>query len=1036
MPRWTDEQWQAIEKSGSNILVSAGAGSGKTAVLSERVIHKIENGMHVNELLILTFTKAAASEMKDRIRKKIAKNENMKEELNLLNSSYITTFDSFALSVVKKYHYLLNISSDIGITDESIVSIKQKEILNQIFEDFYEKEDEKFINLINTYCVKNDKKLREIILKICNKIDSFINKEEYLTFIKEELFSEQNVNKIIEEYKEFIETKKELINLEYENMSYYYDSEFMQKVSDSIINLINADYETLHLITNVKLPIARNTTDEQKEVKAKLKQAVDELLEYSSYGTIDDIKQDILSSKEIVFAIVNIVEEYIKRLKEYKEKNKIYTFNDIASLAIKIVTEHEQATNELKYSFKEIMIDEYQDTNDVQDIFMSQIENNNVYMVGDIKQSIYRFRGSNPNIFKDKYDSYSKLVNGIKIDLIKNFRSRSEVLENINRIFELIMDLEIGGAEYKVSHEMVYGNTTYDNEKLKDFNYDIDILKYTNEKDSGYTNSEVEIFTIANDIKEKMDSKLKVFDKETNTLREITYNDFVIILDRSKYFNDFKRVFEYLGIPTEILQDDKLNTSVDIAIIKNIFDLIIRIQNNDFGVDFKYDFLSIGRSFLYELDDDYLFELFKNNSFKDTIIYKDFSNFKSLNSYTCSKLLEEILKITDFYNKIYKIGDYENTNVRIKNIYEMSCNLNNIGYTIEDFRDYLSEIIENDIEIKYSAFSSDAESVKILTIHKSKGLEYPICYFADLDHEFNMKDATEMFVVDQQYGLIVPSSMEDKKNSVLKELFKSNYSKEEISEKIRLFYVALTRAREKMIVVLPDKPIMKLEKDNEGVIRKIRRLKFNKLSELIYAVEDYLPEYFKTIDVNAIGLTKNYLFKKELNKKLENSTEEINVKEIHIENEIEKEAHFSKESKGLISKESKTNMEYGTMIHEVFELIDYKNFNPELIEDEFIRNKVQKFLNNDLLKNVKDAEIYHEYEFEYKKDNTEYHGIIDLMLEYESNIDIIDFKLKNVSDENYVKQLNGYKNYIEEISNKTVNIYLYSIIDETMNQII
>ena len=124
------------------------------------------------------------------------------------------------------------------------------------------------------------------------------------------------------------------------------------------------------------------------------------------------------------------------------------------------------------------------------------------------------------------------------------------------------------------------------------------------------------------------------------------------------------------------------------------------------------------------------------------------------------------------------------------------------------------------------------------------------------------------------------------------------------------------------------------------------------------------------------------------------------------------------------------------MVHEIFELIDYKDFDSSLIEDEYLREKVAKFLNNELLKNVKQAEIYHEYEFEYKKDNTEYHGIIDLMLEYESNIDIIDFKLKNVNDENYVKQLNGYKNYIEEISNKTVNIYLYSIIDETMNQII
>ena len=1035
MPRWTDEQWQAIEKSGTNILVSAGAGSGKTAVLSERVIHKIENGIHVNELLILTFTKAAASEMKDRIRKKIAKNPDMKEELNLLNSSYITTFDSFALSVVKKYHYLLNISSDIAITDESIVKIEQKKILDNIFEEFYEKEDVDFINLIETYCVKNDKSLREIILKICNKIDSMIKKEEYISFIKNKMFSSENIEDLLIEYKEFIEEKKELIKLELENLSYYSTSEFMQKMYDSTNNLLTATYDTLHLFTKVELPRLSKATDEEKEAKTRVKIACDELLKYSKYGTIDDIKYDIQSSKQVVLAIIKIVEEYVLRLKKYKDKNNIYTFNDIAALAIKVVKEHEEARNELKYSFKEIMIDEYQDTNDVQDIFMSQIENNNVYMVGDIKQSIYRFRGSNPNIFKIKYDDYSKEKNGIKIDLIKNFRSRSEVLENINRIFELIMDLEIGGAEYKVSHEMVYGNKAYDEQK-DEINYNIDILKYENDKESGFTNTEIEIFTIANDIKNRIKNKEKVFDKETNTLRPITYNDFVIIIDRSKYFNDIKKIFEYLSIPTEILQDDKLNTSTDIQIMKNIFDLILRINDNDFGVDFKYDFLSIGRSFLYELSDQYLFDTFKNNTFKETPIYKDFSNLGSLNSYTCSELYEKILEITDFYNKLNKIGDYENTNVRIKNIYEISCNLNNIGYTIEDFRDYLTEIIENDIDIKYGAFSSDVESVKIITIHKSKGLEYPICYFMDIDHEFNMRDANEKFVVDEKYGLIAPSNMEETKNSVLKELFKSNYSKEEISERIRLFYVALTRAREKMIVLLPNKLTTKLEKDENGVIKKIRRTKFNKLSDLIYSVEDYLPEYFKTINIETIGLTKSYLRKKELEKKIDNTEKNIEVKEILIENTIEKQAHFSKESMNLIKKENRLNMEYGTKVHEIFELIDLKNYNPSIIDDEFIRNKVKKFLNNNLLKNIKQAEIYHEYEFEYKKDNTKYHGIIDLMIEYEENIDIIDFKLKDISDSNYIKQLNGYKKYIEEISNKNVNIYLYSIIDETMNQII
>ena len=1036
MPRWTDEQWEAIEKSGSNILVSAGAGSGKTAVLSERVIYKIEHGIHVNELLILTFTKAAASEMKDRIRKKIAKKPEMKEELNLLNSSYITTFDSFALSVVKKYHYLLNISSDIGITDESIVRIEQKNILNKIFEEFYEKSEPDFINLIDTYCVKNDKALKEIILKVCNKIDNMIKKEEYIKYIKEDFFSNEHINEILEEYKKFIEQKKELINLEYQNMSYYFDSEQMEQVQREISPFLNATYENLYQLTTKVTPLkGKRIDEEQKEVKSNLKKALDELQSYYIYGTIEDIKYDLQSSKQVVNAIINIAEEYIKRLKEYKEINKIYTFNDIAALAIKIVKEYEEARNELKYTFKEIMIDEYQDTNDVQDIFISQIENNNVYMVGDIKQSIYRFRGSNPNIFKEKYDDYSKEKNGIKIDLIKNFRSRSEVLNNINRIFELIMDLDIGGAEYKVSHEMIYGNTTYDEQK-ENIDYNIDILKYENDKELGYSNTEIEIFTIANDIKSKIKNKTKVFDKETNTMRDITYNDFVIIIDRSKYFNDIKKIFEFLSIPTEILQDDKLNTSIDIQIIRNIYDIIIRINNNDFGVDFKYDFLSIGRSFLYELSDQYLFDAFKNNTFKESIIYKDFSNIGSLNSYTCSELYKKILDITDFYNKLNKVGDYENTNVRIKSIYDISCNLNNIGYTIEDFRDYLTEIIENDIEIKYGAFSSDAESVKIITIHKSKGLEYPICYFMDIDHEFNMKDANEKFVVDSKYGLIAPSNMEDTNNSVLKELFKQEYSKEEISERIRLFYVALTRAREKMIVVLPDKPVVKLEKDANGVIEKIRRTKFNKLSDLIYSVEEYLPEYFKNIDINSIGLTKEYLGKKELNKKIEKSEKEINVREINIENSIETQSHFSKENISLVTKSNKANMEYGTMIHEVFELIDLKNYDPSLIDDDYIRNKVEKFLNNELLKNIQDAEIYHEYEFEYKKDDIKYHGIIDLILEYNENIDIIDFKLKNINDENYIKQLNGYKSYIEQISNKNVNIYLYSIIDETMNKII
>jgi len=1030
VPKWTKEQEEAIVKSGSNIIVSAGAGSGKTAVLSERVLDKIKNNIHINELLILTFTKAAASEMKDRIRKKISNIPEYKEELNLLNSSYITTFDSFALSVVKKYHYLLNISSNVSICDDSILQIQEKRIIDEVFLELYDEKNEEFLNMIKKYCVKNDNTLKKNILNISNTINDYIDKNEVLNYIKNDFFKEENINNLIEKYKKLLEVKRSYVKLEISNMQYYFDSDYMSKVIESVSNILNSDTTELYKYTNVSLPrLSRGHEEEAINAKDNLKKSIDDLLSYSKFGSIENIKNEILSSKNMINVITLIVEKYIQKYNNYKKENSIYTFFDIASLAIKILKENDSAREELKYKFKEIMIDEYQDTNDIQEEFISLIANDNVYMVGDIKQSIYRFRGSNPSIFKEKYDNYSKQINGYKIDLIKNFRSRSEVLDNINRIFELLMDDFIGGASYKESHEMIYGNTLYDSNK-ENINYDMRILEYNKSKE--FTNNEIEIFTIANDIKEKINNKIKVFDKETNTMRDANYNDFVIILDRSKYFDDYKKIFEYLGIPLTILKDNKLNISNDISIIKNIIDLIIRINNKDYGIEFKYDFMSIGRSFLYELDDNYLFNVFETNNFKDTSLYRDFASIKSINSKTINELIIEILNITDFYNKLYKIGNYEETNIRINKIYELSSSLNDLGYTIEDFRDYLNSIIEDGIDIKYSAFGSNSESVKIMTIHKSKGLEYPFCYFADLDHKFNDGELKEKFIINKKYGLITPSNLEDSNNnSVIKELYKKEFWKEEISEKIRLFYVALTRARENMIIVLPYKDTNKLEKDENGVIFDLRRLKFNKLSDLIYGIKDYLNNYFSLIDINKLGLTKDYLFDKNtMNLKTINIEDNINVEEIRIENDIVSESHFSKETNHLITKEMKKNMEYGTYIHEIFELIDFKNYDENSIEDEFIRNKLNKFLNNNIIKNIKDANIYQEYEFIYQVDNIDYHGIIDLMLEYDNHIDIIDYKLKNVLDDAYKAQLNGYKKYIESISNKKVNLYLYSILNE------
>lgn len=1037
MPRWTKEQEEAIYTSGKNIIVSAGAGSGKTAVLSERVLHKIEEGTHVNELLILTFTRAAADEMKDRIRKKISGKEELKKELTLLNSSYITTFDSFALSVVKKYHYLLNITDNINITDESIVKIQNKKILDLIFERSYK--NIRFQELIKKYCIKTDKVLKENILSIALKIDGFIDPFGFIDNVYNNFFNENNVDNLLKTYESIINDLKKTIELEIENMSLYFDSDYIEKVNDAVYNILNADIDELHLYSTVKLPtVPRGSSEEAKTSKDSLKKACDKLLSYGNYGTINDIKNDIYSTKDTVLTILEIIKEFLLEIEKYKKENDIYTFNDISKLSIKILKENENIREELKSSFKEIMIDEYQDTNDVQETFIGMISNNNVYMVGDIKQSIYRFRGSNPEIFKEKYSNYSKDIGGYKIDLIKNFRSRSEVLDNINKIFCLIMDYNLGSAEYSVSHQMVYGNTAYDTEKVDGFNYNFRVLEYLNkQKESGFSDIEVEIFTIAKDIKNKLDNNFQVFDKEDGKLRNATYNDFVIILDRSKYFDDFKKIFEYFDIPLTILKDGKLNSTTDILLIKNLVDFIIKIKEDAYDIDFKYDFISIARSFLYEYSDEYIFDIVTNNKIKETTIYNDLSTLSDkLNSYTSSLLFNDILDVTNFYNKLNKVGDYEEVNVRLKTINSLSSSLSSLGLSIMDFRDYLTDIIENDEDIKYATYTKEGNSVKILTIHKSKGLEYPICYFADLDHEFNTSELKDKFIVDKKYGLIVPSNLEEIDNSLLKEMYKYDFNREEVSEKIRLFYVALTRAREQMIIVLPDRKTRTLEKNNDGVIEEIRRLSFNKLSSFIYGIKNYLYSYFEQIDTEKLGLTKNYLYpKKIVQETLNNIKDNINVEEINIEDEVVEEKHFSKETNKIITKEENDLMKFGTKVHEIFEFLDFRNIDLSLVDNKFIRNKVEKFLSNDLLKNISNANIYKEYEFIYNKDNNEYHGIIDLMLEYDNHIDIIDYKLKGITDENYIKQLNGYKEYIEKISNKNVSTYLYSILDEKVLQI-
>ena len=1030
MPNWTLEQLDAINKDGSNIIVSAGAGSGKTAVLSERVLRKLKSGVSIDNLLILTFTKAAAVEMKERIRKKISL-AGLNSELDKIDSAYITTFDSYALSVVKKYNYLINVSKNVSIIDQSIIDIKKQEIIDDVFDELYKEKDSNFFALIDEFCTKDDIEIKSSIIDINNKLDMIYKKNEYLDNYIDSYYNDTFINGKIKDYEDLLVSKLENINKCLLELEDEVEIEYFDKVSSSLEELlISNTYESIKssIVTLPNLP--KNSEEKAKNIKENLSKELSELSKMCLYEDKEEIRNCIYKTKSYVIAIIDIIRKFDEKLNAYKNEYDLYEFNDIAKMAIKILEENEFVREEIKNNLNEILIDEYQDTNDLQDLFISYIENNNVYMVGDIKQSIYRFRNANPNLFKSKYKDYSNLNNGIKIDLNKNFRSRKEVLDNINLIFDYIMDNILGGADYSKSHRMIFGNDTYNIEGKLNQSNDIEIYNYSYDKNSEYRKEEIEIFIIANDIKSKIKNRYQVFDKDTKQIRDINYSDIAILLDRSTNFNLYKKIFEYLNIPLTIYKDESITEDVDISIIKNIINLII---NKNYDENFKYSFISILRSYLFNIDDNEIFKYFVNNNYNDSVLMQivDSINYTDL---SCEELLLEIIDKFNFYEKMITIADVEKHIVVLDYLIDIAKKLSKIGYTVLDFYKYLEQILNNNYDITFDSFKNP-DAVKIMTIHKSKGLEFNICYYAGLYSKFNISDLKERFTYDNKLGIIAPFFDNGIRYTIYKDLLKEKYLKDEISEKIRLLYVALTRVKEKMIIISSLDSGEDTVGNIDSTVSLNDRLKYTSFLDIINSIKSKVSNHIINIDLDKIYLAHDYNFIRKSNYKenIEIIDSIINVEKIDIEIQETIEKHFSKENNKLFSIEEIQNMKIGRNIHSIFENIDFFNPNYENLSI-FEKERVKNFIESGILTGV--INIYKEFEFIYSEDNIEYHGIIDLLLEYPLEYKIIDYKLKNISDDDYIKQLAGYKKYIESISNKMVSIYLYSIIDGSLKEIV
>ena len=587
---WTEEQKDAIYKKGSNILVAAAAGSGKTAVLVERIINKvIDEKIDIDKLLVVTFTNAAASEMKERVLDVIYKkleetpeNENLQRQITLLNKASICTIDSFCLDIVKNNFFELeNLSPNFRIGDTTEIELLKQEVIEEIFEQKYENEDENFTKLINIYTsYRDDTPLKDLILKIYSYIQSNPFPDEWLEN-KIEMF---NLSKKVEEdfgktlwgevllqevEEELIDDIRTLEKVE-EDLSYEPElDKYQQTIRNDIEqleilkrNLNNWDnsYKIAQNINFVIWPKQKNIESELKEnskkirddVKKKLKKVTNKILICDS----KEANQDICEMYEILIKLKDLILEFEKEFSKKKKEKNVLDFNDVEHFALSILLKRDeegkikrtQIAKKYQEKYAEIAIDEYQDSNLVQEYILTAVsKENNIFMVGDVKQSIYKFRQAMPELFLSKYSTYKKKENknnedNLKIQLFKNFRSKPNILKFTNILFENIMSNVLGEIEYNQEEYLNLGANYPEieqNEKIE-----VNILNISNEKEYNEEENidgeieeteriedvELEARFVANKIKKLIDEKFQVWDKKENKYRNITYKDIVILL--------------------------------------------------------------------------------------------------------------------------------------------------------------------------------------------------------------------------------------------------------------------------------------------------------------------------------------------------------------------------------------------------------------------------------------------------------------------------------------------------------------------------
>ena len=1032
--KWTNEQKQAITKKDSNILVAAAAGSGKTAVLVERIIEKIINDkIDIDKILVVTFTNAAASEMRERILDALYKkidlepdNLDLQKQIILLKKANICTIHSFCLEIIKNNFFEIDLTSNFRIASEEEIELIKQETLEKIFDEFYENEDEQFNKLLELYTdYKDDIKLKEIVLRIYNFIQSMPFPEDWLEQkvlslkINEEIdFSETIWGKIL--LKEFFEELESCINI-LENLKIRLDSETqLEKYKNLIIDDLNKLKQIKYLKFNnwdellnkfIELNFDRWPAD--KKIENPYKEFAKNIRD-SVKKKIEDLKQKIFlfSSKEAMLDLnkmyfpLNTLKEIIfkfdTQFKIIKNQKNIIDFSDIEHYALKILVKKKE--NEyvpidvaLRYreKFLEIAVDEYQDSNQIQEYILSTVSNGkNMFMVGDVKQSIYKFRQACPELFLDKYNKFSleeANENGLKIQLFKNFRSRENILNITNIIFESIMTEKLGEMDY-TKEEFLNLGASYEKSNLKSEILLIDMNKEIIDDESQEIDyiekEELEANLVASKIQQLMDEKVQVIDKKTAKLRDINYKDIVILLRKtSNTAQIFEKALLEKNIPVYSESSSKYLETMEIATSINILKIIDNPEDD-------IALVSVLRSPMYKFTDNELVEIRLNN--KEKSFYQSLLDFDK-NEQLKNKIIKFIEQIEEFRNysqylliseliwKIYnKTGFYEfvglmqNGNLKqanLKILFERAKDFEKTNLKgLYSFIKYLENLKVNNKDLSSAKIIGENENVvRIMSIHKSKGLEFPYVFLSNANKKFNLRDLSDSILLHQSIGLGPDFIDYDRKieyPTVAKNAIKIITKDEAISEEMRILYVALTRAKEKLIITATSNNYfksnakkqedLKIYNQKDGKIDTSLLKKYMSYFDWIDLVYLNNEELKKELDYNVFN-KKDIKIEKMVNKNLENIELDCQIDLQKIEKEINWQYKYQKEANLPIkSTVSKVKKIYNEGLEEIVKIdsLDLELIVPAFIEEKKITPAKKGTLIHLVLQNIDFREKY------------------------------------------------------------------------------